>query len=274
MVLTKGCTLIWAVVKRNRKIVNYLHENGANLEAQEKDGTTPLIKAMYNQDLKMVKLLLTLGAQPTADAIGEAEKLSESGPVYKDILFQLLTGKAPQEAVVASFTKHVADGKLSDVKRFVKQVTWITGKQYFEAAISAAIDNGQAKVVEYLIKTQNANINAKDNNELKAAIYWLSPFLTQATTTQKEKWEAGLASDIKRYDEVVKVIKKEQERLGKLIKKNDEAQTKKEHRELMEAVSGQPYDSPVPKKQERSGGFTGVHQEDEAARAAKVLEEQ
>ncbi|MFA6263450.1 MAG: ankyrin repeat domain-containing protein [Candidatus Babeliales bacterium] len=219
----KRTPLIWAVAQGNYKIVSYLKGKGANLEAQDIDGTTPLIQAIRNQDLKMVNLLLQLGAQP--------------------------------KAAVDVFQEYVTNGKLSDVKNFVQQVTWIIKQKYFDdafiaaaakghlpivkffigkyldriranitPAISAAIDNGHAKVVEYLIKTASTIIKIDED-----AIQWLSQLLTRAQE-QREKWNAGLASDYKRYDVVVKVIEKEQARFQKLEK----AQQIREHRELME----------------------------------------
>ncbi|MFA6263449.1 MAG: hypothetical protein WCW33_01420 [Candidatus Babeliales bacterium] len=122
------------------------------------------------------------------------------------------------------FISNAENGNLSKVKELIKEdlkkeTPELTDPTYgvLDEAIKAAIDSGHAKVVEYLITTKNAKINTKTNTDLQYAKNELTPFLEQAQT---KRGNDKKTSDYKRYDKVVKVIKKERARLQKMIDRN------------------------------------------------------
>lgn len=68
-----GASELWeAVRKRNYKYISYLLQNtSVDLEEPQEEGFTPLLYAVYNNDINLVKFLLDSGANP--NVVGEIE---------------------------------------------------------------------------------------------------------------------------------------------------------------------------------------------------------
>ena len=66
-VLDRNGALNYAVIKRRKNVVKYLVDvKGATIETADVGGFTPLLNAVYNDDLQMVRFFLSRGANKNA----------------------------------------------------------------------------------------------------------------------------------------------------------------------------------------------------------------
>jgi glutathione S-transferase len=149
-------------------------------------------------------------------------------------------GRTSEAITKDEFVSNASEGNLSKVKELIKKTPWLADKQYgaLDGAITAAIDNGHAKVVEYLIKEKYANVDAikkidkevLDINSARVAVRAaqaaqkeLTEYIASATA---KRGDDKKSENYKRYNNVVKVLEKEQTKLGKLLKEiNDKDET-------------------------------------------------
>ena len=66
--------LMGAIFNGKHEVVDFLIENGANVNPEITDGTTPLVMAVFKNDARMVKRLIEAGANVNPD-IGEGKSI-------------------------------------------------------------------------------------------------------------------------------------------------------------------------------------------------------
>ena len=136
---------------------------GANINAKDNDGYTPLHLASYAGHLPIVELLVNNGAKVNIkNGKGERPYTWAATQEIKTFLashgaFTLTIGG------VTPFHEASAKGHLSDVTRFVQEGNDINDKDnYGDTPLHYASRYGHLSIVQYLI-SKGANINAKNN---------------------------------------------------------------------------------------------------------------
>jgi acyl-CoA synthetase (NDP forming) len=114
--------------------------------------------------------------------------------------------------------EHAKKGELKEIKNIIKNNPDIVQTQYekISVAVSAAIDNGHAKVVEYLIKEKYANVDAIKVDEMLDR-----DSARRSVQTALDELLAPLAQAANN-PQVLKVLEKEQKKLSKLRDKINE----------------------------------------------------
>lgn len=159
--------LVLAAQAGNREHVEFiLRRKGVNVEAQDGEGSTALLKAVERSDAKMVEALLAARASPN---VANKEKLS---PLYaaakngsQEVVEQLIKAGAELEPKGAgrktALTYAAEQGNIRMVMTILAAAKEREAKLDLIPALDAAADKGHGRVVELLVNA-GADVNAAD----------------------------------------------------------------------------------------------------------------
>ncbi|MBN2315392.1 MAG: ankyrin repeat domain-containing protein [Sedimentisphaerales bacterium] len=153
--------LACAAYDGNVETARFLIEHGANIEAKLNDGeATPLLRAVSQGHVETVELLIAKGANTKATSKGET-------PIHRAIIMnhrdmvKCLLPKGIEETLPINVVAYL--GELEKVKSFVENGIDVNSKDKcgFSPLHCAACGN-QRHIVEFFIE-ENVEVNAKDN---------------------------------------------------------------------------------------------------------------
>jgi ankyrin repeat protein len=166
------------------KAVHFLINHDADIDVQDVDGITPLIKSILGGNVPMMRALLARGAKTDiVDGNGETARTHFEhffSKVYPDRLskeamaeFRPLLGPIESHQKSAFF-KAIKKGHLYMVKWFLNNgILPNISNSIGSTPLMVAIKKGQFNIMRMLIKEAHANVNIKDSTE-KTALHWLS----------------------------------------------------------------------------------------------------
>lgn len=183
-------SLITAVKKDNRELVQQLLEEGADVNFQEESGGwSPLLNAVQNDNEDMVHLLLRYGADPCLKKRNGATPFIIAGIVGNVRLLQLFLSKGADvnEHDLHGFTAFMEAAVYGRVEalRFLyeKGAKVDLGREPREeqkrlrkggaTALMDAAKNGQIDVLRILLEEMGADVNIRDNMGRNALIHAL-----------------------------------------------------------------------------------------------------
>ena len=156
-----------ASYNRHLEVVKILIELGANIEAQNKDGDTPLHYASYNRHPKVVKMLIELGANIEAqDNDGNTPLHNASGEEHLEVVKMLIELGANIEAIdIFGHTPlhHASYNRhLEVVKMLIELGANIEAQDNDgDTPLNRASFRGHLKIVKFLLKN-GANIDTRN----------------------------------------------------------------------------------------------------------------
>ncbi len=160
--------LIWAAANGHTEVVELLLQKGANINALDNDGRSPLINATGHTNV--VKLLLQSGANVNvSDYYGHSPLIYAADYGYNTEVVELLLKKGANVNAIdnggrSPLMKAVIRGYTEIVKLLLQSganVNAIDNNGCFP--LINAVINGDTEVVELLLK-KGANVNISDNN--------------------------------------------------------------------------------------------------------------
>ncbi len=159
-------TLFNAAGKGDNAKVAELLAGGANVNAQNDAGGTPLMEAVYNNHTETVKLLLDKGANPDlrkkdgATALGFAQKYPPIVEMLKAKGAKVVSNLALDVELMAAANK----GDLAKVKELVDKGAYPSYRnEGGSTPLIEAVYGGHAEVVKFLLE-KGADPNARKND--------------------------------------------------------------------------------------------------------------
>jgi ankyrin repeat protein len=162
--------LLNAANKGDNPKVSELLAQGANVNAQNDSGSTPLIEAVYGNHIETVKLLLEKGADPNlrkkdgATALGFAQRYPPIADLLKAKGAKIVSNQALDIELLATAGK----GDLAKVKDLVEKGAYVNYRDAEgRAPIIEAAYGGHTEVVKFLLE-KGADPNARKNDGASA----------------------------------------------------------------------------------------------------------
>jgi ankyrin repeat protein len=162
-------TALYTAAKNNHfLIVKYLVEQGAEINAREKDGWSILHRAVATNNLSMVQYLVENGANlhiKTNYAKETPLEMAKNDKKDPQIIAYLVSAVLQlQEQLDNQFLKTAEKGDLERVKQLLKEGANISAKNNVQqSALYVAVRGNQFAIVKYLVE-QGAEINAREKD--------------------------------------------------------------------------------------------------------------
>ncbi|MDR2807021.1 MAG: ankyrin repeat domain-containing protein [Puniceicoccales bacterium] len=162
--------LHWAVMKKNSEAVKLLLEQpGININAQDKDGDTPLHLAVKNKDSETVKPLLAHGASvkiPNKDSYTVLELAQLNAEKVPPEIQQLVKNHIVQCQTNVLFNLLKKElPSVDKVKKLINKGVNINVKDNAgNTLLHVAMLQGNPKIVKLLLKQPGIDVNAQNKN--------------------------------------------------------------------------------------------------------------
>jgi ankyrin repeat protein len=168
--------LLAAIRAGNRDLVSDLLERGADVNAPDDAGTTPLMQAALNADLPMVELLLARGADPRFEAANGASALLRAvhDPAKVKLLLQHGAPVRPNSVVLAA----LVPGSAQTVRLLLEHGGDANAAIGGFTALMAAASSGDLDTVSRLLE-HGAQVNAQ-RDDGTTALYCAVEFRNEA----------------------------------------------------------------------------------------------
>ena len=209
------------------KKIKYLVYLGADVNAKDENGNTPLIQATRGGDLEVVKCLVQNGADVNVRLYGKSvlSKAIEqnAGAEVQEFLrekgaIEWVISKEEAKKLSQGFWNDKGDLKSSDeIKELLKKGADVNASnKYGDTALMMAVYNGHLEVVKYLAECgvdvnasdkhgRTALMNASENGHLEVVKYLVERG-AQLDIQDKNGWTALIGAARGGYLEVVKYL--------------------------------------------------------------------